>query len=276
MSIRLAHAQKWLRSALSYAALAGGLASVAWLSNRLEAVPLVQLAAWDLHEMPLVVVDAGHGGHDGGAVVGDTLEKNLALELALHLREQLQAKGLRVKMTRDTDIFLPLEERAAMADESHADAFVSLHLNTSAASEVSGIETYYTERKSLSAQRAMQAKWSLAPGPVHDQRGRWLAESLQRHTCRATQATDRGIKQRNYAVVSQTHVPAALIECGFLTHAAEMARLKKADYQKQLTSAIAAGVAEFLKAQQSRPQRGIQLVTGQPTAVSEDGAADAP
>lgn len=234
------------------------------------------MGPWDLTETPLVIVDAGHGGHDGGAVAGGTIEKNLALDLSLLLREQLTAQGLRVKMTRDTDVFLPLEERAALADQMEAAVFVSLHLNTSAAPAVSGIETYYTEQKALSTQRALQAQFSLAAGSVQDQRGRWLAESLQRHTCEATQAADRGIKQRNYAVISQTQVPAALIECGFLTNDTEAARLKKAAYQKQLAEGIARGISGFLKAQQGQPHRGIHLATTPAVPLPEETTEPGP
>lgn len=267
---------RWARGAASYAALLGGLASAAWLSAKMDTLPQPHLGPWDLQKIPLVVLDAGHGGHDGGAVAGGTLEKKLALELTLRLREELLALGLRVKMTREADVFLPLEERAAIADQNEADVFVSLHLNTSASAEVSGIETYYTENKSLSAQRSLQSRYGLPGGPIQDQRGGWLAACLQRHACRSTQATDRGIKQRNYAVVSQTQVPAALVECGFLTHDQEATRLKQGDYQKRLTASLAAGIAEFLKIQRGRPQQGLKQVAGQAAPAAEESETAAP
>lgn len=259
-----------VRSLAAYGVLAVGLASQAWLSRQMEAMPAVNLSPWDVASIPLVVLDAGHGGHDGGAVAGGTIEKNLALELTLRLRDELLREGLRVKMTRDTDIFVPLEERAAMANEAGAAAFVSLHLNTSSSGEVSGVETYFTERKSLSVQRALQAKWSLTTGSLKDKRGRWLAECLQQHVCRVTKTADRGIKERNYAVVSQTSVPAALVECGFLTHPTEAAKLKQEAYQKQLTAGLVAGILQYLKAHHHHPQRGIQLLTGPATAPQEE------
>lgn len=261
----------FLRGAASYAALLGVLISLGWLSRTLEAVPEVKLSPWDLHGIPLVVVDAGHGGHDGGAVAGGTIEKELALTLSLQLRDLLVAQGLRVKMTRHTDVFLPLEERAAIANETGAAVFISLHLNTSAAREVSGVETYYTEQKALSVQRALQSRLGLGNGAVQDRRGHWLAESLQRHACLMTHAENRGIKQRNYAVVSRTQVPAALVECGFLTNPEEAARLKKTEYQQKLVAGIATGIAEFLKAHHGLPDRGIQAVAGAEENVTEVG-----
>lgn len=242
---------------LSYLSLAAGFMCLGWLSERLEAVPSVHLGPWDLIEAPLVIVDAGHGGHDGGAVAGGAVEKDLALTLAQQLRDCLIAEGLRVKMTRDGDTFLPLEERAAVANEAQANAFVSIHLNTSSAPEVSGIETYYTERKSLSAQRALQARWQLTASSVKDQRGRWLAETLQRHVCQTTQAENRGVKERNYAVVTHTQIPAVLVECGFLTHPGEAARLKSSDYQKQLVQGLTQGIREFVQARKDHPNRGV-------------------
>ncbi|MEN3942049.1 N-acetylmuramoyl-L-alanine amidase [Prosthecobacter sp. SYSU 5D2] len=258
------------RSMGSYGALMAGLVSLAWHSVELEAVPSVRLEAWDASAVPLVVLDAGHGGHDGGAVAGGTLEKKLALELTLQLREKLLLKGLRVKLTRSEDVFLPLEERAAVANESEATIFVSLHLNTSSSSEVNGIETYFTERKSLAAQRALQARWALDSAAVKDERGRWLAENLQNQACLSTRAASRGIKERNYAVVSQTLMPAVLIECGFLTNAAEAERLKTEEYQNKLTEGISKGIMLFLKAHPRDSRRGIHLLAGPATAPAEE------
>lgn len=259
-----------LRGVASYAALAGSFLALGWLSDRLQAVPSIQLAPWDFDQAPLIVVDAGHGGHDGGAVVGAVLEKNLALTLAKQLREQLVALGIRVKMTRDGDHFLPLEERAALANELQADAFVSLHLNTSDKPEVSGIETYYTEHKSLSAQRALQQRWQLTTSAVKDKRGRWLADILQNQACTSTQAVDRGIKERNYAVVSRTQVPAVLVECGFLTHAEESARLRQADYQKQLIQGLATGIRQFVQARKGAPGKGLEALPSPALAATEE------
>jgi N-acetylmuramoyl-L-alanine amidase len=243
---------------------------MSWLSSELEAVPAVRLEAWETGKVPLVILDAGHGGHDGGAVAGGTLEKKLALELALQLRERLIGHGVRVRMTRSEDVFLPLEKRAEIANASDAAVFVSLHLNTSSSNSVSGIETYYTERKTLSAQRALQAKWALESAAVRDQRGRWLAQSLQSLACQETGAINRGIKERNYAVVGQALMPAVLIECGFLTNAAEAERLQTQVYQDKLIGGIAQGVMMFLKAHPQDSIRGLRILAGPATAPVEE------
>lgn len=256
------------QSCAAYGVLAAALVLVAWFSSHLERLPQVFLAPWENDSAPLIVLDAGHGGHDGGAVAGGTLEKKLALELTQQLRTQLVNQGMRVKMTRDSDIFIPLEERASIANEAEAAAFISLHLNTSSNTEVSGVETYYTEKKSLATQRSIQAKWGFTGGALKDQRGKWLADYLQKRVCQNTQAVNRGIKERNYAVVSQTIVPSTLIECGFLTNETEAKKLQQAAYQKQLISGIAEGIVQFLNAHHRQPSRGI-LHTAETTSPEE-------
>lgn len=265
--LRLKLGTQWLASYLS---LVGAALALLWLGVRQDAEATVQIPPWEPEQRPLVVLDAGHGGHDGGAVSGEILEKNLALALTLQLRDELLHLGMRVKMTRETDVFLPLEERAALADTSGASAFVSIHLNTSSSPEVRGIETYYNEQKALSAQRALQARWALPAGAVQDRRGRWLADCLQRHVCLTTGAESRGIKQKNYAVVSQTHIPAALVECGFLTHPGEKQKLTDAAYQRQLVRGLAAGLSSFLKGHLPSPDHGVQATLASPLPAAAD------
>ena len=125
-----------LRSLASFGVLAVALGVLGWQTLRLEAIPAVQIQPWEQDSAPLVVVDAGHGGHDGGAVANGSIEKSLSLTLGRKVRGYLEKAGVRVRMTREKDRFLELEERCQIAAETNADAFVSVHLNTSAASEV--------------------------------------------------------------------------------------------------------------------------------------------
>jgi N-acetylmuramoyl-L-alanine amidase len=133
-------------------------------------------------ERPLVVVDAGHGGGDGGAVWNGIVEKNLALTLALKLKAQLEKLGIDVQMTRSKDVFVSLENRAALANRVKADAFVSVHLNSAGnESGVRGIETYYCLNKSLPAVRALQAAFQLKTTVgLRDRRGEKLAAAVPR------------------------------------------------------------------------------------------------
>lgn len=227
----------------AFAALVGSAMSLVWLERQTASIPLPALPRWD-ETAPLVIVDAGHGGHDGGAVANDIVEKNLALELARRLKRELEAAGLRVRMTRDSDVFLSLEERAALTARLKASAFVSVHLNTDGeGSAAEGIETYFADSKLLSARQTS------APRSSAD-----FAEQVQRMVCASTKAENRGTKARGYVVISQAVCPAVLVECGFITNAEEAARLKRPDYGDKVASGIAQGVAVFLQARQPKAE----------------------
>lgn len=260
------------RSVLAYSALAAGLACLWWLAQQLERVEAIQIG-WKAvattatgTSAPLVVVDAGHGGHDNGASSNDVVEKQLALDLARRLQQHLTVAGVRVRMTRSDDTFVALEDRAETANREKASAFVSLHLNTSgsASNEARGIETYFCSNKALPAVRLLQASIgaSTAAG-LRDHRGEKLAELIQQRVCKATGAMDRGIKERGYTVVFRTACPSVLVECGFMTNAEEAARLKREDYREKLVDGIAQGVRVFLEAQELHPNRGL-IFNGSP------------
>ena len=95
-------------------------------------------------ERQLVVIDAGHGGHDPGTeAAGEVAEKDLALQIAIRVRDALLADGVDARLTRDDDTFLTLAERTQLANQNRADLFVSIHLNSSPDPDTTGIETYY-------------------------------------------------------------------------------------------------------------------------------------
>lgn len=227
----------------AFAALSGSAAALFWLEGRNSALPSPAQPRWD-ETAPLVIVDAGHGGHDGGAVANGIIEKDLALDLARRVKRELEAAGLRVRSTRDTDVFLPLEDRAAMAGKQQAAAFVSVHLNTDGAgSDAEGVETYFAESAPLSSRQLASKPASSAD----------FATAVQRRVCSVTQAQNRGTKSRSYTVVAQASCPAVLVECGFITSERESAKLKRESYRDQVAQGIAQGVAIFLQAQSARP-----------------------
>ncbi len=206
----------------------------------------------------LVVIDAGHGGKDGGTAGHGLQEKNVTLDLAKRVEKQLIERGVKVSMTRSADEFLELDERCDIANNISADAFLSLHLNASLAPEPNGIETYFSSKRTLGDITALRKKLSLpAESEFHDQRNVFLAEALHRRSCRATEAEDRGVRDSNFIVVMHTVCPAVLIECGYLTNVAEAENLKGTAYKDKLARAIADGLCHYLRATQLNPQRGI-------------------
>ena len=240
---------QWLRFCSAFGALAVALGALAWHEQQLQFLPAVHLGPWETGKQPLVIVDAGHGGHDGGAVANGVVEKQLSLKLAHQLRRHLERLGLNVRMTREQDRFLELEERCQIAGQMQAAAFVSVHLNTNPDTSIRGLETYFAGTGLLSRPA------SLAARTAADSPGETLARRVQRHAVAATGAEDRGIKPSQLVVVVRTPCPAVLVECGFLTHAEEVRQLQREAYQEQLTQGIAAGVAEFLQARPTMPPR---------------------
>lgn len=196
-----------------------------------------------------VVLDAGHGGQDGGTSGNGVQEKDAALDLTRRIEKKLLEHGLQVKMTRQNDVYVELEDRCAMAAKSGASVFVSIHLNASAARSVSGIETYF------SSQRAGIRRVKLANGEDH--RSEFLADSIQRRVSAATGAPDRGVRDSRLYVVQYVSCPAVLVECGYLTHAEEARQLKRDRYKDKLAAAIADGIRHHLIATAFNPKRGF-------------------
>ncbi len=231
----------------SFGALTGGILSLMVLQHQVATLERPRVDPWDskTQKIPLVLVDAGHGGHDGGAVANGGIEKHLTLDIARKVRDELIAAGLRVVMTREKDAFLPLEERAALTEKFGAAAFVSVHINTDGSgSEAEGLETYFAGKPSLAVMRKTGVKGE------NELMSEKLATLVQRCACDESQAANRGTKQRDYVVIEEARCPAVLVECGFLTNATEARRLKDKAHQEKLARGIASGVKLFL---QSKP-----------------------
>lgn len=173
-----------------------------------------------------VVLDAGHGGEDPGAVQGDAVEKEITLEIAKMTKDLLEESGYKVAMTREEDNRVELGSRAKFANKRNAKVFVSIHCNASENHKGNGIETYYTEQKGL--------------------KDKLLAEMIQSAVMEQTDALDRGIKTADYTVIVRTNMPAALIEVGFLTDEAEKEMLQGKEYQQKLAKGIAEGIRRYL------------------------------
>lgn len=182
-------------------------------------------------DRPLVVIDAGHGADDHGAKRHASSEKKLALTTALLLKHQLSERGYRVLLTRNRDIFIPLERRAVIANESKCALFVSIHYNTAPKEEAHGVEVYFYGRGQQ--ERQMRSKK--------------LAENVIGGMIKVAGVHSRGVKQGNFCVIRETKMPAILVEGGFMSNPSELKKLKDSRYLEKLAEGMAIGIDQFLK-----------------------------
>ena len=173
-----------------------------------------------------VFIDPGHGGYDDGSSGNGLLEDELNLQIGLKLQKKLEARGIEVKMSRTTDEYLSLGERAEMANEYGADIFVSNHINSFDQASANGIETYYHRDKS-----------SHKP----------LSDDIQNNAIKQTGAVNRGVKNANFAVLRESTMPSSLFEAGFISNKAEASKLGSDAYQDKLATALADGIEKYLK-----------------------------
>jgi N-acetylmuramoyl-L-alanine amidase len=196
-----------------------------------------------------VVLDPGHGGHNNGAVSRYGFEKDFALDVALRARELLEAQRYKVVVTRSSDIFIPLEERAAIANRTANSIFVSIHFNH--AYRGAGIETFYASQKVPPETAWTWVGFFNKPQAVNADNGETLAGFIQASMVMRTEATNRGIRGRPLYVVRHTRGPAALVECGFISNPFEARLIANTEYRDRLSKALAEGVMSYTK---SRPR----------------------
>ena len=173
-----------------------------------------------------VFIDAGHGGTDPGALGYGYRESDLNLQVAKKVEAKLKSKGIDVKMSRNSDIFYSLSERAEMANDYGADAFVSIHQNSAEAKSANGIETYYNRKK---------------------EEDRPLSNDIQKQVISQTGANNRGVKNAEFTVLVKSKMISALVECGFISNESEVKKLSDSSYQDKLATGIADGIEEYLK-----------------------------
>jgi N-acetylmuramoyl-L-alanine amidase/putative methionine-R-sulfoxide reductase with GAF domain len=210
-----------------------------------------------------IVVDAGHGGWDLGTVgKHGLLEKDVVLEIAQRLGKLLETRlGAEVILTRDDDIYVPLDERAGIANQAQADLFVSVHANYSDLPSARGVETYYTnffsspnakdvETRQASGKKNVSA--ALSPADLHDriEQSRRLAASVQRSlygnlSLQNPGLRDRGVKEASYVVLTETAMPGILAEVSFVSSPADEQRLRTDGYREQIAEALFKGIARY-------------------------------
>ncbi len=213
-----------------------------------------------------IVVDAGHGGWDLGTVGRrGLLEKDVVLEIAQRLAKLLESRlGADVILTRNDDNYIPLDERAGMANQSQADLFISVHANYSDLPSARGVETYYTnfftapnaKDKDVETRDSDHAKntsaATLSPAELHDriEQSRRLAASVQRSlygtlSVQNPGLRDRGVKEASYVVLTETSMPGILAEVSFVSSPTDEQKLRSDGYREQIAEALYRGIARY-------------------------------
>ena len=203
------------------------------------------------NKMPGVVIDCGHGGTDPGTIgFFGVQEKNITLTVGMQLASLLKDKGFTVFCTRETDVFVPLDERTTQANGFPADLFISLHANHSPQCKTSGVETYCLDMGLFKSGHAINDLMYQTYTAGLCQKSRLLAQSVHQELieCLAKQGTavvDRQVKNAVSQVLVGAAMPCALIEIGFLSNEAEAARLNENSYQKMVAQGICQGIQRY-------------------------------
>lgn len=199
----------------------------------LVALMVASTVPWITAEPPprgepvIVIVDAGHGGHDPGAVVQEVLEKDINLDIALRVFALGNAHPrLHIVLTRSTDRYVQLRDRVKLAEELGAALYLSVHANAHRNTRICGVETWLHTDVGRG-----EPSWS-------------LAEGMQRSVVRATGAADRGVLQQPL-YLRHTHLPAALVEVGYMTCPQELLLLRDRAYQERMAQGILRGILDY-------------------------------
>ena len=222
-----------------------------------------------------IVLDPGHGGPDPGAVGRQgTQEKAIVLDVAKRLKRRLEEKGFEVRLTRDSDVHVPLVERCRMANGLKPDLFISIHANAAPNRDACGVEVYFLSEAKTDWDRAVAARENAAfaeelpdTSLVKDALGLILADlaqnefliesselaaAIQESAVQAGRVKDRGVRQANFHVLRNNYMPAVLVECGFLTNRSEEKLLRQGEHREKLAKGIADGVVAFAQAYERR------------------------
>ena len=169
-----------------------------------------------------VIVDAGHGGKDSGAFrrYGPP-EKMVALDVAQRLKQKLRESQIKTVMTRDSDVFIPLNDRVAMENKQKNAVFVSIHFNDSRKRKTRGFETYYHSGASLDMANRIQQKLMTIPNSANG-----------------------GVHTANFRVLRLANCPAVLVECGYLSNRSEGNQARDWEYRELLADRIAEAIVE--------------------------------
>ncbi len=207
----------------------------------ISSVLIINSSVTDVISMPaskkIVMIDAGHGGADPGALSGKTQEKNINLQIAKKLQTYLEQGDSYVLMTRQEDKALAsnkqsdMYKRKIIANGSGADIFVSIHQNANPRSSAKGAQVYYFGKS---------------------EKSKLLAQCIQKEIKKFANPSNKMTTMPNtdYFVLRQTTMPSVLVECGFMSNSGEKWRLTTEDYQERMAWAIYIGILKYFEAEQ--------------------------
>jgi N-acetylmuramoyl-L-alanine amidase len=177
----------------------------------------------------VIVLDAGHGGKDPGAVGSGITEKEIVLDVTKRLEAKLKAAGATIIMTRSGDTYPTLGERVELAEDKYADMFVSIHVNAASAS-ASGSETFYDTSQNLNGEESKK-----------------LASEIQKQMISLVGTKDRGIKDNDFYVLRNNDMVSVLVELAFISNSSDLVKLKSDKYKDLFAEAIYRGIVEYYK-----------------------------
>lgn len=232
-----------------------------------------------LDRFDTIVLDAGHGGDDEGARgAHGVVEKELVLDVARRLRDRLQDAGLQVVLTRDRDVYVPLEQRTAIANRARGDLFLSIHANAASERAARGIETFFLsleasddDARQVAARENAAFRDLAVPVVAADdplvailgdlaaaellQESDEFARLAQREVAALNGAPSRGVKQAPFVVLMGLEMPAVLVEIGFVTNPNEAQELATEGQRDRIAQALARATLEFRQRYDAR--RGL-------------------
>ena len=197
------------------------------------------------HSFETVVVDAGHGGRDSGALRRHAPpEKAVALDVALRVDRKLRQSQLKTVLTRANDTFISLDNRVAIGNEQKNSIFVSIHFNDSRRRGVEGVETYYHSPYAYNLAAAIERNLSTLPGTVN-----------------------RGVHPARFRVLRNARYPSVLVECGYLSNRSEARDVAGAGYRDKLADKIAEAIVDY--------RYGLGMYRRQPAELARAGGGGA-
>ena len=177
------------------------------------------LAVGSVDAFEVVVIDPGHGGKDPGSSWNGLTEKNLCLDVAKRLQRVLEDQGMKAVLTRSSDTYVELSDRAAISNRHSNAVFVSIHFNACKDRSIAGFEVHHRSKSGLT-----------------------LAHSISEAVCKAVNCKRRDGDWEDYKVLRQTKATAVLVECGFISNKAEAGRCGDPDHRQALAKGIANGI----------------------------------